>query len=104
MMMMKVADFNALCHRSWTGSPNPYGDVVGLRLTSSSRVELVQDILSQGDLFTTLSDMPYGAAGFGVDEVTNPVTRSVVKIESTDDVDQAIISFGENRESVTVSV
>jgi hypothetical protein len=101
---MKMSDFNVLCQRAWTDPISPYGDVTKLRLTSGSRVELVKDILSQGDLFTILSDMPYGPMGFIADEVTNPVTRSTVKIENTDDVDQAIISFDEDREFSVVSI
>lgn len=107
---MKIGYFNVLCHRIWTDPITPHGDVVKLQLTPGSRVELVQEILGQGELFRRVSNLDYHTAtanasvGAGINEVTNPITRSVVKIESADDTDRAVISFGDQREPVTITV
>ncbi len=101
MMTMKLSDFNALCESAWAGAHTAYGDVTGLRLTPSSRVELVQDALAQGDAFKS-GNLSHGAAGFSLSEITNPVTRSVVTIESTDGPDEAVISFGTHRSPLVV--
>lgn len=101
---MKVGYFNVLCHRIWTDPISPHGDVIEIQLTAGSRVELVQDILSQGELFRKVANLDYGTPNRGINEITNPITRSVAKIESSDDVDRAVISFGESREPVTILV
>ena len=88
---MKLADFDALCEREWGEAR---GDVIGLCLTDDSRQELANDALTSDTFDSCLllikeSELPAIRAGAGIGSVTNPITRSVVKITGGASVDSA---------------
>ena len=88
---MKLAEFHALCEREWREAR---GDVTGLNLTEDSRRELVNDVLINGAqdsllLLIEKSELSAIRAGAGISEVTNPITRSAVKITGGASVDSA---------------
>lgn len=84
---MKLADFNALCAREWNKPRR--GDVVSLRLTEASRQELHQDALVNGSPFRgmrmTAEECARLRAGGLLEQLPNPVTRTVVKIQTKPD-------------------
>jgi hypothetical protein len=88
---VKLAEFNAICEREWREA---HGDVMGLNLTDDSRQELVNDVLTSDTFDSCLllieeSDLPAIRAGAGIGSVTNPITRTVVKITGGASVDSA---------------
>jgi hypothetical protein len=96
MMMMTLSDLHALCEREWDTIGLP-GDVIELRLTPVSRLQLALDMLvtdraSMKKAFGVTGSL--STVGALITEAVNPVTRSVVVITDSDDVDQALVSFG----------
>jgi hypothetical protein len=84
---VKLADFNALCDREWRKPRR--GDVVSIRLAPESAAELAGDVaIAGGDpchplvLYISEEDIAAEAAGLAITRLTNPVTRTVVKIRA----------------------
>ena len=82
---VRLAEFYALCDREWAKPKR--GDVVSLRLTEAGRRELVNDVLVNGtddsfELRIKKSELPAIRAGADINQVVNPITRTVVKIRT----------------------
>lgn len=108
---MNLDQFNGLCEREW-GHGGAFNDVIALHLTNESLAELSGDIANHGSPFnyalgSTSGDKPkLVAVGFRASEVTNPITRTRVKVTGDAAEDTAILKIGidENGDPVTRTV
>jgi hypothetical protein len=73
---VNTAEFNDLCHREFARDK---GDVVRLHLTQESYAVLLADVLGNDDRFEG-DGLPDGICGARLDAMTNPATRTVVKV------------------------
>lgn len=72
---MNIAQFNDLCNREHSRDG---GIVAALHLTLESYNELIAEVL--GDPDTRFEGQPGTACGATLDAMTNPATRTVVKV------------------------
>lgn len=92
---MKLAEFNALCDREWSKTDRGgRGDVVLLTLTGPGAAELTRDVIAEQEghraylslavkhEVMTQAEADRLAVGIGIEQVVNPVTRTVVKIRT----------------------
>ena len=90
---MKLSEFRELCDREWGEAR---GDVIGLCLTDESAGELHRDVIMDGSmsavpfpLLIDKSELAAIRAGEFVIPLSNPVTRSLVKVTKGADTDTA---------------
>lgn len=74
--MVNIAGFNDLCRREFARDK---GDVVRLHLTRESYAAMLAEVLSNGAPFEG-DGLPEGTCGARLDAMTNPATRTVVKV------------------------
>ena len=85
---MKLSQFRALCVREWE-QEDSRGDVTVLHLTDDSHAELSRDAIMDGDLpglqlFIEKADLPAIACGAALSTLSNPITRTQVKVTRGD--------------------
>lgn len=93
---MKLDQFNDLCQRLW-GENGVFSDVIALHLTGESQAELSADAATSGPVEINGGPFETGTrVGVRCDEITNPVTRSVVKVTGGADEDAVTMQTGIN--------
>lgn len=84
---MKLSQFRLLCDREWRQERR--GDVTALHLTDESYAELEREALMDGDLvglelFIRPEEVAAVACGAALSTLSNPVTRTPVKVTGGD--------------------
>jgi hypothetical protein len=95
---VKLSQFRALCHREWVQG-DFRGDVVALHLTDESYDELSLEALTAGDLpdlelIINEPWVPERSCGAALSTLSNPVTRSQVKVTGGSDWDWVEVRRG----------
>ena len=85
---MKLSQFRALCVREWE-QENSRGDVTALHLTDASFAELEREAIMDGEpgpfaLYIDKADLPADTAGALLSTLSNPITRTPVKVTGGD--------------------